>query len=246
MRFCEHNGCNQPVFGTCKQSRKGYCKSHQTDRLDFNRKSITQRAIERHNANPSKQISKEPRFQSPKKIHKGTFNVGVLNSEIVPVTPTPESFDGKGFERYTMDEMGVTGSCGIDESLVNLSNDLDFVLSQYIRYKNADKDGNCTCFTCGVVLPIKKMQNGHYKKRTHKATRFLEQNCRCQCEKCNNLHNTDETPYKNALEAEYAGITDWLDEQAAMVYKATRDELKQALIEYRGKLEMLKRKYEKT
>lgn len=133
---------------------------------------------------------------------------------------------------------------GVDESLQNLSNDLDWVLSQYIRYKNADKDGNCTCFTCGIKLPISKMQNGHYKKRIHKALRFAEQNMRCQCPPCNSLHNTNEEPYKAALEAEYSGITTWLDEQAATVYKATRVELKQALIEYRDKLEVLKRKFE--
>lgn len=52
MRFCEAPNCNQPVFGTCKQSRKGYCKSHQSLREDFDRRSITQRAIDKHNQSP--------------------------------------------------------------------------------------------------------------------------------------------------------------------------------------------------
>lgn len=103
MRFCEHSGCSQPVFGTCKQSRKGYCRSHQTDRLDFNRKSITQRAIEKHKANPTKQIVKESRFK------RGTFDESVLNTEIKYVTHTPECYNGKRVDIETLDEIGVTG-----------------------------------------------------------------------------------------------------------------------------------------
>lgn len=133
---------------------------------------------------------------------------------------------------------------GVDESLQNLSNDLDLVLSQYLRHKNVDKEGNCTCFVCGDKIPLAKAQNSHYKKRSHRSTRHMEQNCRVSCEKCNQLHDTNEEPYKEALEAEYNGITTWLDEQASTVYKATRNDLKQALIEYRAKLEILKRKFE--
>lgn len=47
MRFCESPNCNDPVWGTCKITRKGYCKRHQSLRKDFNRKSIIQRAIEK-------------------------------------------------------------------------------------------------------------------------------------------------------------------------------------------------------
>lgn len=45
MRFCEALNCDQPVFGTCKISRKGYCKKHQTLREDFDKRSITQKAV---------------------------------------------------------------------------------------------------------------------------------------------------------------------------------------------------------
>lgn len=45
MRFCEANKCNQPVFGTDKKTGKGYCRSHQTLREDFDRRSIIQKAI---------------------------------------------------------------------------------------------------------------------------------------------------------------------------------------------------------
>ncbi len=45
MRFCSADGCNFPVWGTCKITRKGYCKSHQSLREDFDKRSIMQKAV---------------------------------------------------------------------------------------------------------------------------------------------------------------------------------------------------------
>lgn len=45
MRFCEHTGCDKPVFGTDKKTRTGYCKTHQYLRTDISKESIIQRAI---------------------------------------------------------------------------------------------------------------------------------------------------------------------------------------------------------
>lgn len=61
MRFCEKDGCNQPVFSTCKISRKGYCRSHQYLKESFDRRSITQRGIDKHK-------------EEQKKRPKGWFN----------------------------------------------------------------------------------------------------------------------------------------------------------------------------
>jgi len=44
MRFCEHCHIN-PVFGTDKLTRIGYCKNHQHLRTDISKESIAQRAI---------------------------------------------------------------------------------------------------------------------------------------------------------------------------------------------------------
>lgn len=236
--ICESMGKSVLNFSKDKNTGLGYCGGHQTRRTDKKFQSMQQKAIEKHKANPTKQIVKEPRFK-----RAGTFDESVLNSAIIPITPTPESYDGKETGRYIIDEMGVTGECGIDESLANLSSDLDYVMSLYIRYKYADAKGYVKCFTCTVSLPIKDITNGHYVKRGQRATRFLESNLRPQCKSCNNDHNYDETPYTNALEAEQPGLAAELKELGKLTYKATRDELKQALIEYRNKLEILKRKY---
>lgn len=46
MRLCE-NCRNQPVFGTDKLTKKGYCKSCQYKRTDLDRRSITVKGLEK-------------------------------------------------------------------------------------------------------------------------------------------------------------------------------------------------------
>lgn len=60
----------------------------------------------------------------------------------------------------------------------------DIYFSRYIRLKSQINGFN-TCFTCGTIKTIKEIENGHYEKREHKATRYHEDNCRPQCKKCN-------------------------------------------------------------
>lgn len=66
-----------------------------------------------------------------------------------------------------------------------LKKKLDEIYSKYIRNKYADKDGYCTCVTCGVRKHWKEMQNGHYIPRTHNSTRWYDRNCHPQCVSCN-------------------------------------------------------------
>ena len=43
---------------------------------------------------------------------------------------------------------------------------LDTIFSQYIRLKDADHNGDVTCFTCGKVSHYKSgMQCGHFQSR---------------------------------------------------------------------------------
>lgn len=57
---------------------------------------------------------------------------------------------------------------------------LDSIFSQYIRLK-ASKDGYVSCVTCGVTLPVKEIQNGHFYSRGRIPTRWDEDNCHPQC-----------------------------------------------------------------
>lgn len=54
MRFCEVPGCASPVFGTCKVTRKGFCKRHQTLREDYDRRTILQKALAKQKGLESK------------------------------------------------------------------------------------------------------------------------------------------------------------------------------------------------
>ena len=68
---------------------------------------------------------------------------------------------------------------------INLKDKLDKVFSLYIRLRDSDENGFCTCYTCGKVAHYKEMQNGHFWSRTHLSTRFNEDNCKVQCVGCN-------------------------------------------------------------
>jgi hypothetical protein len=50
MRFCEFEKCKYPVFGTDKITGKGYCRSHQTKRTDYDRRTIIQKAMAKQSA----------------------------------------------------------------------------------------------------------------------------------------------------------------------------------------------------
>ena len=224
MKFCNAPNCSYPVFG------KGFCRPHQYMREDFDRRSIVQKAMDNHKANPSK-----PKTTN---IRPGTF--------VFPGIGALEVYGNVGIQCKT-EEAAIELEekyNGVDESLRNLSDDLDAVMSLYIRNKYANNKGLVKCYTCTAVLPIKEIHCGHYVKRGHKATRFLESNLRPQCPSCNQDHNYDEMPYTNALESETTGITAELRGLAKGTYKATRSQLKMQLIEYRIKLEILKKRYE--
>lgn len=79
----------------------------------------------------------------------------------------------------------------------------DTYFSRYIRLLFSEElpdyeDRVCTCYTCGKVLPIKEVDNGHYLKREHKATRYHENNCRPQCKTCNGdiKHNGKQVEFR--------------------------------------------------
>lgn len=73
----------------------------------------------------------------------------------------------------------------------------DTYFSRYIRLKHS-KDGKCTCYTCGSIKDIKEVDNGHYLKREHKATRYHENNCRPQDKTCNGdvKHNGKQAEFR--------------------------------------------------
>jgi hypothetical protein len=133
----------------------------------------------------------------------------------------------------------------MDESLSNLTADLDAVFSRYIRLKYCNEYGEVKCFTSDKKMRWQEAQCGHYIPRTHMATRWMEQNCRPQSEHDNCILSGNIEVFKERLEAENSGITTWLTEQSREVVKPTRDELKGLIANYRFKVRVLEKKIKK-
>jgi hypothetical protein len=87
-------------------------------------------------------------------------------------------------------------------TLARWKKEADKTYSQRTRLKYS-KNGNCTCYTCGHVAPLKTMQLGHFSPRQHLATRFDDENCRIQCYACNMFYGGQPAIFAQKLMQEY-------------------------------------------
>lgn len=111
-----------------------------------------------------------------------------------------------------------------DTDRAGLIKKLDSLFSKYIRNKYA-VNGMVKCFTCPTVLPIARIQNGHFISRANMATRWLEENCRPQCPKCNGNHEVNTRPFENALIGEAYGSVEYLTDLSRRTTRISTSEL---------------------
>ena len=123
-----------------------------------------------------------------------------------------------------------------------LFHDLDFVFSRYIRIKEATPKGFVSCYTCGKIDLWNNMQCGHFIKRGEHQLRWDSKNARTQCPECNCSQYGNLEQYEKNLNNEQQGLPDQLREISREVYKYSREELKQLLIELRAKLKFVESK----
>ena len=128
------------------------------------------------------------------------------------------------------------------ESFANLIADLDQVFSLYIRMKYADKNGIVECFTSGKKYHYKNIQCGHFISRSNLATRWLDQNCRPQSEYDNCLLGGNLAVFERKLEEERSGSVEYLRDLSRQICKPTITELKSTIVEYRSKMNQVKKK----
>lgn len=128
-----------------------------------------------------------------------------------------------------------------DEDLQTLVSDLDIIFSRYIRLKDADMFGNVKCISCPASGHYLSMDCGHFISRSHMYTRFLEANCRPQCRHCNRIKNGNLPEFAKALELERPGTIEQLQEQAKIIYKYSREELKGLIADYTKKLKQIQK-----
>ena len=122
------------------------------------------------------------------------------------------------------------------ESITTLKKKLDEVFSLYIRQKY-EKDGVIECYTCGVVKPLKEMQNAHFWSRSHLSTRWEEKNCRVCCVGCNVFKHGNYIEYTRRLLKEIGQEEfDKLELQKNTPIKINKTWLKEQIELYTNKL----------
>lgn len=77
------------------------------------------------------------------------------------------------------------------------------MFSLYIRLRDADENGICRCFTCGVYRHYKKIDCGHGIPRQHKGTFLNEKNNHAQCKHCNGFEGGKREEYKVEMDKRY-------------------------------------------
>jgi hypothetical protein len=129
-----------------------------------------------------------------------------------------------------------------DEDLQELIEDCDAVFSKYVRIRDADKNGIVSCYTCGCQKRWQDMQCSHFIGRTSLMTRWEPLNAKAACVGCNCLAHGKLDVFEQKLNEENAGIVEWLREQGNIVYKPSRSDLKELLVELRCKLRTVQTK----
>jgi hypothetical protein len=82
-------------------------------------------------------------------------------------------------------------------------NKLDKVFSEFIRLRDADRQGICKCITCGRFFKWNEGDAGHYVQRDRLATRFNEKNVHAQCKYCNRFRSGEQYLHGIAINKKY-------------------------------------------
>ena len=69
------------------------------------------------------------------------------------------------------------------------------LFSKYIRLRDADKEGYCTCCTCGKKMHYKEAQAGHFIDSRNNTVLFDENLVHAQCVGCNMFKKGNKVNY---------------------------------------------------
>lgn len=119
-----------------------------------------------------------------------------------------------------------------EEDLSGLIADADAIFSRYVRLSVADKSGICECYICGKKIRWQDAQCMHYIKRGCLYLRYSLDNCKCGCKECNEYKSGNLLEYGKKIDADSPGATEILYQYSVLVYKPTRQEIKDIILEY--------------
>lgn len=109
MRICEI--CNNPVFGTDKKTRIGYCKSHQYLRTDLDKRSILQKAMEKAKKEPKRKAGRFDVERIEINERDGTL-ADVIETDRVIKNNGKNGEQWRWFEKQRSKMKGVCDNCG--------------------------------------------------------------------------------------------------------------------------------------
>lgn len=116
------------------------------------------------------------------------------------------------------------------------------VFSEFIRLRDSNENGYCTCFTCANIRYYKNMDCGHGIKRQHMATKFHEKNNHAQCKWCNGPAGGGKPKeYRAAMTKKYGpGTWEELELLSRSVCKFGSFEIKTMLFHYTEEVKKMK------
>lgn len=120
----------------------------------------------------------------------------------------------------------------------------DKAFSDFIRLSYSNKNGILTCSTCDFTDLWKYLDNGHYRPRDARATRWEEKNCSPQCKSCNSFGKDggkgEKVLHAKFLDDKYGkGTADEMIKQSHEVRIYNRVELITMILHYRLKVKEL-------
>jgi 5-methylcytosine-specific restriction endonuclease McrA len=112
--------------------------------------------------------------------------------------------------------------------------------SKYIRLRDSDDNGYCTCISCDNVAYYKECDAGHFISRNRKIVKFNEYNVNAQCQRCNRFENGAQYRYSISLDKKYGeGTAEFLSNLSHTAVKVSQEEYKELNKAYKIKVKSL-------
>ena len=125
------------------------------------------------------------------------------------------------------------------KSRSQLVKELDAIFSRYIRLRDADDKGICTCITCSDKKPRKEMHNTHFISRSNYKYRRSVVNCWAGCYKCNVILHWNYIAYTLAMIWKYwEWIVREMQEDKELI-KVSTPEIREMIEKYKYEVELL-------
>lgn len=134
----------------------------------------------------------------------------------------------------------IAASQNDDDGLPELIEQLDTLISKWVRYSAVGGDGLVECYTSGKRFLPRDLDAGHYITRNCMFLRFDLRNIKPQSRIDNRGKYGLAAEFGKRLELEHPGITEILLEESRIIYKWSREELRNLISEYTIKLKQLK------